>query len=881
MIGRTVSHYKVIDKIGEGGMGTVWKAEDTILQRLVALKTISSHLSQNEEARQRFFREAQAASALNHPNITTVYEFVQDAESHFICMEYVEGKTVRDMVEAGQVSVRRAIDIVLQAAEALVAAHRKEILHRDIKSTNIMVTLDGRVKLMDFGLAYLGERSQLTRTGTLMGTLAYTSPEQIAGRPYDIRSEIWSLGVIFHELLAGQLPFQVTNEAELIFAIINQEPSRLSDLRGDVNELVAGVVARMLEKDPDLRYQTMGELAADLAALKKEGETATTSVVKYLSRAKRIRRQTLITRYLLVTALGSLLVLAGLLILRPGIQSALPHVVIAPFTNQTGDTSLDQLGEDLANRMTEEVNQAGLSSVERVVPWAEVQRAWARLNPDEQATRSVDPNRFARLTGAQIIITGSYLQGESDEELEFRLSLYDKRKDDFHSLETVNQPSGNTTIILETLRTRSLGGLISHLDAEYQYLAGPMRYPTSLEVYRGFKKALQAAEDQAPDTARTNLRDVLSLDSDYIPAIIWLVGFSSGITRDSLLSVLDQNQQRIGDFEQHLLDWFLRDPQQSAEQSLPLIEAVADMALGTIWSREAASRAVNANHLSKAKYYYQNSQPRGLYYGLDYVALLLELGEFREIYKVLRSEWSRIGHEPDGPIFLDVHELYALAYQGRLEKFWNRYREAKSKHQGHEYWMLVFRDIPQAFRNHNKIEDVEELFNEGQTWFNQQESLYRFDPQWDGVWGQFYYLFGRSEQALSRFQTYVENYGTIRETIQIYQRDDDYQPFSQYVFRLEEAVGYLGKAAARVGNTVLVSYADSILAAEDSPLALEQRAGIAAITGNKAEAVRFLETAVQRGLSYPWGRIMPIGLYDYDFASLSDYPSYLEFISPN
>jgi len=279
VIGRTVSHYKVIDKIGEGGMGSVWKAEDTSLGRLVALKTLSSHLAQNEEARERFIREAQAASALNHPNITTVYELVEAEDAHLICMEHVEGKTVRDMLESGRVSIKKAIDVILQAAEALEAAHRKGILHRDIKSANIMVTLEGRVKVMDFGLAHLGERSQLTRTGTLLGTLAYTSPEQIAGKPYDARSEIWSLGVVLYELLAGRLPFQASNEAELIFGIINNEPPVLGEVREDSDMLVESVVARMLEKDPTLRYQSMGELTNDLAALRKGLETGTTSVI--------------------------------------------------------------------------------------------------------------------------------------------------------------------------------------------------------------------------------------------------------------------------------------------------------------------------------------------------------------------------------------------------------------------------------------------------------------------------------------------------------------------------------------------------------------------------------------------------------------------------
>jgi len=278
MIGKTIDRYKIVDKLGEGGMGSVWKAEDTKLNRLVALKTLSPHLAENEEARERFVREAQAASALNHPSITTVYDLLDDDGQHFICMEYVEGKTIRDMVESDRVGVKKAVDITLQATEALGTAHRKGILHRDVKSANIMVSMEGNVKVMDFGLAHLEERSQLTRTGTTMGTLAYSSPEQLTGRPYDERSEIWSLGVVFYELLTGKLPFGSSAEGELVFAIINNEQEHPSTLREDVPEKVEAVVTRMLEKQPELRYEGCGELLNDLNTIRSELETTTVSL---------------------------------------------------------------------------------------------------------------------------------------------------------------------------------------------------------------------------------------------------------------------------------------------------------------------------------------------------------------------------------------------------------------------------------------------------------------------------------------------------------------------------------------------------------------------------------------------------------------------------
>ncbi|MFC1559214.1 protein kinase [Gemmatimonadota bacterium] len=329
MIGKTVGHYQVIDKIGEGGMGAVYKAEDTTLHRLVALKTLSGHLTEDEEAKERFVREAQSASSLNHPNITTIYEFLEEDDTRLICMEYIEGKTIRDMVESGVVSVRKAIDIIIQAAEALDAAHGKGILHRDVKSANIMVNMEGRVKIMDFGLAHLEERSQLTRTGTTLGTLSYSSPEQISGRTVNQGSEVFSLGVVFYELLTGQLPFKASNEAEILFAIINNEPTKISNLREDVPELVEAVVSKMLEKDSELRYQTCADVIHDLQGIRKEMETSTVGTTSVLKRVQDRSRKRTIT---IVTA--GMLAVAGLVTISLLLASPEPGMLaVLPFEN--------------------------------------------------------------------------------------------------------------------------------------------------------------------------------------------------------------------------------------------------------------------------------------------------------------------------------------------------------------------------------------------------------------------------------------------------------------------------------------------------------------------------------------------------------------------
>ncbi|MFX0212292.1 MAG: serine/threonine protein kinase, partial [Candidatus Hodarchaeota archaeon] len=201
MIGKTISHYKILEKLGEGGMGVVYKAEDTKLDRIVALKFLPENLLCDEEAKKRFVHEAKAASALNHPNITTVHEIDEVDGKCFIAMEYIEGK------EKG-LSIEEVLRIALQTAEGLSKAHQKDIVHRDIKSDNIMFTPDGLIKIMDFGLAKLKGVTKLTKTGSTLGTLQYMSPEQAQGEEIDHRSDIFSFGVILYEMITGQLPFK-------------------------------------------------------------------------------------------------------------------------------------------------------------------------------------------------------------------------------------------------------------------------------------------------------------------------------------------------------------------------------------------------------------------------------------------------------------------------------------------------------------------------------------------------------------------------------------------------------------------------------------------------------------------------------------------------
>jgi serine/threonine protein kinase len=271
--GRTVSHYRIVKKLGGGGMGIVYKAEDVRLNRFVALKFLSPHLTQNETAKSRFIREAQAASALDHPNVCAVHDIEETPHGQlFICMPYYDGETLDRRLARSAMPLDEAIGIVAKIAAGLEHAHSQGIIHRDIKPANIMLTRDGGLRILDFGLAKLKGTARITRTSaTTMGTCDYMSPEQILGAEVDRRSDIFSLGIVLYELIAGQTPFHADHPEAVMYQIVHKEPRPLKELRPQVKPRLQRIVDHALNKNVANRYRTASEMESDLTALLDRG----------------------------------------------------------------------------------------------------------------------------------------------------------------------------------------------------------------------------------------------------------------------------------------------------------------------------------------------------------------------------------------------------------------------------------------------------------------------------------------------------------------------------------------------------------------------------------------------------------------------------------
>jgi len=273
MTGTTLSHYRIVEELGRGGMGIVYKAEDTKLDRTVAIKVLPTTALASSDDRERFYREARAAAALHHPHIATVFEIdeavASDAPhgtqpSPFIAMEFVDGGSLKEEIDKGPMDLRRAVGIGIQIAEALKTAHSKNIVHRDIKGHNVMLNREGDAKVLDFGLAKTAQSTMLTRMGSTLGTAAYMSPEQARGEEVDGRSDIWSLGVVLYEMISGQLPFAGEYEKAVMYGILNEMPPPLTSLRTGVPMGLEWIVTKMLAKSPDERYQSCSDLIVDL-----------------------------------------------------------------------------------------------------------------------------------------------------------------------------------------------------------------------------------------------------------------------------------------------------------------------------------------------------------------------------------------------------------------------------------------------------------------------------------------------------------------------------------------------------------------------------------------------------------------------------------------
>ena len=554
MIGKQIHHYNILEKLGEGGMGVVYKAEDTKLKRTVALKFLPLQTMAGEEEKARFMHEAQAAAALDHPNICTVHEINEADGQTYIAMAYVEGLSLQDVVAAslvgaqGKAGTRPAastldeiLDYTIQIAEGLQAAHERKIVHRDIKPANILLTKKGHVRITDFGLAKLAGSTQLTKEGVSMGTVAYMSPEQTQGTDVDHRTDIWALGVVLYEMVTGRQPFQGDYEQAVLYSIMNEDPEPITGLRTGVPMELERIVNKALKKDPAERYQRLDEMLVDLKGVSAEPKVASDRAL-----SKQTRKTPLRVGLFLLAAL---VVGSGFFYWRQSLSDSpgpapvsMQRLAVLPFTNIRQDPETDFLGFALADQII-----GSLSYLKNILvrPSSSIRR---------YQDQTLDPLTAGADLRVDLILTGNYLKEANT--IRLNIELVDVDANEMIWREAIEVEYENAFALQDIVSERVIERLKLQFSQEERarMQSDVSQNPLAYEYYL---RSVSYPEDAGGNRLAVNmLRQSIELDSTFAPVWdalgrrTWLMGYwelegeeVSNQARDYYLKALELNPE--------------------------------------------------------------------------------------------------------------------------------------------------------------------------------------------------------------------------------------------------------------------------------------------------------------------------------------------------
>jgi TolB-like protein len=553
LAGRTVSHFRVLAPLGAGGMGVVYRAEDTRLGRPVALKFLLPPSSLDAAAKERFLQEAHSAAALDHPHLCTIHEVGESEDGRlFLAMALYAGETLKArLARAGFLPVAEALAIARQIAEGLGCAHAAGIVHRDLKPGNVMLLPDGTVKILDFGLAKARDRI-LSASSARLGTAAYMAPEQIRGEAVDARTDLWALGIVLYEMLTGRKPFAGEHEVAIAHAILHEKPVRPSELRPDVAAATDGLALTLLEKHPSRRLANTTAVLDELAAMRPTDEPPARGTRTWSRRMTRtyawLRRRP--SRIAAAVAIGIMAAGAGFHLNRKGRgdPGAPSRVVVMPFANRSADAELDALGAMAADWVTQGLTEA---------PFLAVLDTRSALAAARTLGVAATPVAVGRETGTSVVVAGSYfLQSDS---LQFQAQIASTADGSIlFGIGGIAVPRERPMDGVEQLRQRVLAALASFHDKDVATFQTSLVQPPTYAAYRAYTEGLEYYLRLDYAEAAGRFGQASSLDATFLTARVWAAQswcFCDEARCDSILAELKPLRHRLSPFDRARFDY--------------------------------------------------------------------------------------------------------------------------------------------------------------------------------------------------------------------------------------------------------------------------------------------------------------------------------------